>query len=194
MRSLIWYESLNERDYMYLLEIDPDVRSYNTQPFKISYILDEKSRRYTPDFLVQRQSKQQIIEIKPTNWFNDEKNVTKMTAIASTLKSMGWEFIIITDEMMNQDYLLNNIKLLYRYVQIPLTLQNLTSCYQYFQKNSPTTLEIALRELEVQKINKPLLLKLIFVGFLSTNLKEKIQSNSLIYLDSSSKFVQREGK
>ncbi|MBX9256270.1 hypothetical protein H1Q63_20465 [Desmonostoc muscorum CCALA 125] len=45
MRSLVWYESLNERNYMYLLEIDPDVVSYKTQPFKISYILDDKVRR-----------------------------------------------------------------------------------------------------------------------------------------------------
>ncbi|MUG92149.1 transposase [Scytonema sp. UIC 10036] len=109
MRELIWYESLNERDYMYLLEIDPDVLSYSTQPFKISYILDEKVRRYTPDFLVQRNSKQQIVEIKPACFADDEKNVRRFPVIASTLKSLGWEFIIITDEMMSRGSLLNNV-------------------------------------------------------------------------------------
>lgn len=32
MQAGIWYESLTERDYMYLLEIDSDVLSYSSQP------------------------------------------------------------------------------------------------------------------------------------------------------------------
>lgn len=32
MRTGIWFEFLIERDYMYLLEIDPDVKSYQSQP------------------------------------------------------------------------------------------------------------------------------------------------------------------
>jgi len=32
MRTGIWFEFLIERDYMYILEIDPDVKSYQSQP------------------------------------------------------------------------------------------------------------------------------------------------------------------
>lgn len=64
MQAGIWYESLSERDYMYLLEIDPDVLSYSSQPLKIIYTLDNRQRRYTPDFLVERRRQKQIIEIK----------------------------------------------------------------------------------------------------------------------------------
>ncbi|MBE8968781.1 Tn7 transposase TnsA N-terminal domain-containing protein [Nostocales cyanobacterium LEGE 12452] len=189
MHSLIWYESLNERNYMYLLEIDPDVLSYSTQPFKISYILDDKVRRYTPDFLVQRQSKQQIVEIKPSSWLEDEKNVRRFPVIASSLKSLGWEFVIITDEMMNRGSLLNNVKLLYRYAKIPLTLQNLIICHQYFQKKLPIPLSTAINNLQTQGIDKPILLKLIFLGFLKTDLMTQLNNNSPLYLSSQAYFA-----
>ncbi|MDB9323930.1 TnsA endonuclease N-terminal domain-containing protein [Nodularia spumigena] len=169
---------------MYLLEIDPDVLSYMTQPFKISYILDDKVRRYTPDFLVQRQSKKQIVEIKPSCWLDDETNVKKFSIIASTLKSEGWEFVIITDEMMSRGSLLNNVKLLYRYAKIPLKLQNLIVCQQYFQDKSPINLFTIIKDLEPQGINKPILFKLIFLGFLTTDLMTKLKNNSPIYLSS----------
>jgi hypothetical protein len=37
MNRVIWWESQLERDYIYLLEIDPEVLSYSEQPFTISY-------------------------------------------------------------------------------------------------------------------------------------------------------------
>jgi len=47
MRDGIWYESLLERDYMYLLEIDPDVLSYCSQPLKITYRLENPPQSQT---------------------------------------------------------------------------------------------------------------------------------------------------
>lgn len=37
MNAVISWESQLERDYIYLLEIDPEVLSYGEQPFTISY-------------------------------------------------------------------------------------------------------------------------------------------------------------
>ncbi|MGQ4648881.1 hypothetical protein [Lyngbya aestuarii] len=37
MNAVIWWESQLERDYIYLLEIDPEVLSYGEQPLTISY-------------------------------------------------------------------------------------------------------------------------------------------------------------
>jgi hypothetical protein len=171
---------------MYLLEIDPDVISYSTQPFKISYILDKKVRWYTPDFLVQRKSKQQIVEIKPSCWHDDEKNVRKFSVLAANLRSEGQDFVIITDEMMSQGYLLNNIKLLYRYAQIHVKLQNLIICHQYFQNKLSVPLNLAIKDLQNLGINKAILLKLIFLGFLTTDLIQQINDNSLLCLSSPS--------
>ena len=48
---------------MYLLETDPDVLSYQSQPRSIFYTLDNRKRRYNPDFLVERRSKKLLIEL-----------------------------------------------------------------------------------------------------------------------------------
>jgi hypothetical protein len=61
MDAIIWWESQIERDYIYLLEIDPDVISYVGQPFKIFYTDLGKSRSYTPDFLVKRTKSAEIV-------------------------------------------------------------------------------------------------------------------------------------
>ena len=108
---------------MYLLEIDPDVVSYRSQPLKISYTLNNQLRQYTPDFLVQRVATEQIVEIKPEKRVNQEHNLQLFQAITKLGQCQGWEFVVITDKMIKKEPLLSNLKLLYRYTQIRLTLQ-----------------------------------------------------------------------
>lgn len=184
MQGLICYESLNERDYMYLLEIDPDVVFYSSQPLKISYTLNNQLRRYTPDFLVQRLSRQLIVEIKPEKRLNHDQNLQLFQAITNLGQSQGWEFIVITDKMIKQEPLLSNVKLLYRYVQIPLTLQNLIVCHQYFTNQHPIPFLTAQKHLQPQGISQAMLLKLIFLGFLETDLKNQLISQGEISLSS----------
>jgi len=43
---IAWYESLLERDYMYLLDFDPDVTYWHEQPLKIRYVRFNCSRTY----------------------------------------------------------------------------------------------------------------------------------------------------
>lgn len=75
MNTAIWWESQIERDYIYLLEIDPKVLAYVGQPFKINYSSKGKQRTYTPDFWVQRAGVEQIVEVKPAHKVNDQKNL-----------------------------------------------------------------------------------------------------------------------
>jgi hypothetical protein len=184
MQSLIWYESLNERDYMYLLEIDPDVVSYRSQPLKISYTLNNQLRQYTPDFLVQRVSREQIVEIKPKKRLNQEHNLQLFQVMISLGESQGWEFVVITDEMIRKEHLLSNVKLLYRYAGIRLTLQNLIVCHKYFTNQPPIPLLTAEKHLHTQGITRAMLLKLIFLGFLETDLRNQLIGQSEIILSS----------
>jgi hypothetical protein len=70
MQTAIWWESQIERDYIYLLEIDPNVISYQGQPFKISYQEKGKPRTYIPDFWVKRKQQEQVTEVKPNSKIN----------------------------------------------------------------------------------------------------------------------------
>ncbi len=167
---------------MYLLEIDPDVLSYSSQPLKIIYTLDNRQRRYTPDFLVERRRQKQIIEIKSASQVNNDKNRTLFQGLAPIIQKQGWEFLVITDEMIRQGSLLSNIKLLYRYALVPLTLQTWINCHQYFRNQPPIALKTAEQDLKPQGIFREVLFKLLFLGFLETNLRLPIGSHSLISL------------
>lgn len=181
MNSLIWYESLLERDYMYLLEIDPDVLSYRSQPLKIAYKEDGKPRRYTPDFFVERSQKKQVIEIKPRTKIDDDKNRKLFQSITYICQSKGWDFLVITDEMIRIEPRFSNIKLLYRYALVTLTPSTAITCHQYFKNQSIVTLKIAEDNLRDKGIFRETLMKLIFIGFLSIDLMTPIGNDSLIY-------------
>ncbi|MEL7035074.1 MAG: hypothetical protein AAFO04_05575 [Cyanobacteria bacterium J06592_8] len=45
MGQIVWYESLLELDYIYLLEIDPDVVAFASQPFQLQYTIIEGGKR-----------------------------------------------------------------------------------------------------------------------------------------------------
>lgn len=182
MQVGVWYESLLERDYMYLLEIDPQVLSYSSQPLKITYTLDNKKRQYTPDFLVERHDSRQIVEIKPASQLKSASNSQKLPIIAQIFQQEGWEFVIITDAMIRREPLLSNIKLLYRYALIPLPLPILINCHKYFRNQPTLTLQEAENDLKPHGIGRGTLLKLIFTGLLATNLMTPINKLSPISL------------
>ena len=180
MRTGIWFESLIERDYMYLLEIDPDVKSYQSQPLKLAYTLNGKPRKYTPDFLVERQNKQQIVEIKPAFAVHTEKNLRLFQNIGPLCQKRGWEFVVVTDEMIRVQPLLDNLRLVYKYAREPVTFNNYIDCREYFIERVSASLQAAQQDLNPKQISQKTLLKLIFLGVLETDMMKRISSESLI--------------
>jgi hypothetical protein len=64
METSFRYNSLLQKDFMYWLEFDTDVLSYNTPGIAVNYHSSGKEKSYTPDFQVVRYQKKQIIEVK----------------------------------------------------------------------------------------------------------------------------------
>lgn len=182
MNSTIWWESQIERDYIYLLEIDPTVQSYRSQPFKLTYLHAGKTRTYTPDFWVIRPLCQQVVEVKPERKVNDSSYFELWRHIIPVCRDMGMEFVVVTDVMIRQQPQLDNIKLLYKYARNPLSLQQIIECQRYFTHREPTSLKVVSLELEQKGITLNLLFKLLYVGVLSTDLMQPIGADSLIQL------------
>lgn len=182
MNTAIWWESQIERDYIYLLEIDPNVISYQGQPFKIFYQDLGKSKTYTPDFWVQRNKQGQVIEVKPNSQINKPDNQKLWRIITNWCREKGWEFLVVTDSMIRQQPKLNNIKLLYKYARTPLSQQNSWDCQQYFRQQQPITLQKAEQDLTDKGITKNKLYKLLYCGCLETDLRQCLGGESLIYL------------
>lgn len=150
MRCMIHWESTIERDYIYLLEIDSSVTSYSSQPLKLEYWHEGKKHKYTPDFLVMRDKRIQIVEIK------DAKRIAPLTeffqAIKFACEDKGWEFIVVTDTQIRVQPILNNARLLCRYSNDQITFEFLDKCDAYFAEHPITTLGSLKRYLKSYRL------------------------------------------
>ncbi len=111
---MVHCEGPNERDYVYLLEFDPMVVSYEEQPCRIAYIFDQKKRLYTPDFAVYwRHQQPSLVECKPASKLTDPENLQKWTAARLWCEQHHYTFMLVTDVALRErSSLLSNIKLL----------------------------------------------------------------------------------
>lgn len=182
MNTVIWWESQIERDYIYLLEIDPNVLSYKGQPFKITYTSKGLTRSYTPDFWVQRVDKQLVVEVKPASKQQEEKNLALWRHVAPLCEEKNMKFIVVTDTTIRQQPKLDNIKLLYKYARSALTLQQYLDCKHYFSSSEPISIKQACFDLESKGIFPNQLFKLLYFGWLKTDLMQPIGANSMIQL------------
>ncbi|MGQ4648877.1 TnsA endonuclease N-terminal domain-containing protein [Lyngbya aestuarii] len=82
-----------------------------------------KPRRYTPDFVVTRPQKTQVVEVKPSNRADTEKNLNLFRKIAPICTANNQEFVVVTEPMIRAQPRLNNIKLLYKYARAPIAVQ-----------------------------------------------------------------------
>jgi len=116
------FESTLERDFMLLVEFDPDVLSYEEQPVRIDYLLsDGQSRHYTPDILVTYRQTSTSTTLKPPllaeikyrrDLFECWRELKpKFRAARRYAKEQGWIFKIVTEVEIRTPYL-KNVKFL----------------------------------------------------------------------------------
>jgi hypothetical protein len=126
-RTVKW-ESQIERDFLYLLEFDPDVLLFHEQPVEILYAYKRKTGKYYPDFYVERLFCKELVEVKPSSKLRDPENKIKFLAGEEYCRGRGWIFKVVTDEQIREESLLENIKLLNRYatVDVPAEFRHYT--------------------------------------------------------------------
>lgn len=169
-RSVHW-ESQLERDFYFLLEIDPNVISFKEQPMRLEYILDGKKHYYTPDLLVERTDKKQVIEVKPKS---KVKEYGRIFQLASNIcEKYGYEFRVITDEIIRLQPRLYNVKLLWRYSRIPIQPQHQILCREFFSTKREATLGEVMQFFVAKCAGKQIVFALLYRGLLEVDLMEK---------------------
>lgn len=117
----IQFESSLERDFIYLLEFNPNVKFYLEQPLEIIYKdSNGKKRKYTPDFIIEYfDGKVELIEIKyeSTLLSKKEELEVKFTAARKFCMENKFDFKTITDKIIRieKEFELFNYKFLSRY-------------------------------------------------------------------------------
>lgn len=120
LKRMVQYESLLERDAIYLFEFSPGIVSYQEQPALILYEHECKTRKYYPDFeLILKAGKPLHVEIKPEQKLQSYKLAEKYKAIHRRYQSHNANFLILTDILIRQEPLLSNLKTIAKAKNIP---------------------------------------------------------------------------
>lgn len=182
--SIVW-ESQLERDYIYLLEIDPDVLTYQGQPFTIVYDNRDKRRKYTPDFLVERNGFRQVVEVKPESKVKEFSHTNRFRQAANFCLTHNLEFVVVTEKTIRVQPRLDNIKLLHKYARVAVPWHGYADCLDYFDSVETSTLLEAEKKLKAKGITYSCLLRLLWSGFFLTDLMQPITAQSLVQLSPS---------
>lgn len=117
MGRMIAFESLLERDFIYLLDYDEGVTWFEEQPLTIEYQDGGKMLHYTPDFHAVENGGDVLVECKPTRFVNKDENRRKFATARDWCTQHGWVFRITTEREVRAGFRLQNVKLLTRYAR-----------------------------------------------------------------------------
>jgi len=183
-----WFESLLERDYMYLLDYELAISYWVEQPLKIRFGDNGRTCAYTPDFEVHRQSKKQIIEVKAKKQVDSGDWDSLFSTATFICEQEGYEFLVLTEEVIRMQPRLENVKLLWKYARTPVLPQHQIICSQFFQsrKDEPVILGDLIQIFTSKQVPMQTLYSLLFWGALEFDLMQPLDRDSRITMPSSS--------
>lgn len=113
MGRMVAWESLLELDAILLLEFSWGVLSYREQPALIQYYDGDKVRDYYPDFeLVLEDGSLLHLEVKPSAELAKPAIQAKYSAIAAHYQSRQQAYRIVTEQEIQREPLLGNVRTL----------------------------------------------------------------------------------
>lgn len=195
-QSMTAFESSLERDFLLLLDFDPDVEWFEEQPVKITYH-DESGRRrtYTPDVLVRyRTDRLQIRNTKPllceVKYRDDLRQHwvayrPKFRAAQCYARQRGWRFRLVTERHIRTPYL-DNVKFLRPYRTVPVNdsyRTRLLNTLAHLEETDPASLLAAVCNDRWQQVQLlPLLWQLVATRQVSTDLYQPLTMHSRLWL------------
>lgn len=117
MKRMVAFESLIERDYLYLLDYERNIEWFEEQPLTIEYQHESKTLHYTADFHLVECGQDVLVECKPHTLTGTAENQRKFGAARVWCAQQGWVFRIVTDQDVRTGFRLQNIKLLTRHAR-----------------------------------------------------------------------------
>lgn len=186
-----WFESLLERDMLHLLEIDPGVVFFRTQPLIIKWTTSDQPHFHIPDILVVRRNTKQIIEVKPEEKTLEEEFILRTKYVSAICRQRGFEYCVVTEKFIQQEPRLSNVKLLFKYSRTDLSQSHQAQLYGFFKERETAT----VRELETifgfTRIARNIVYALMYWGHLTVDLNHSISSDSVVMLSAGN--IYKEG-
>ena len=182
---MVYCESGLELDYAFLLDPDRGVISFQEQPGKIKYYLGGKLHRYTPDFLVIRPHKKQIVEVKPRSKAFTEENRVLFGIIKAICLKSGYEFIVVTDKEIREGVRLSNVKALWKYGRTLISPRHHIYCQEFFSQNSRATLGELFAFFACRGEGRGVVFSLLYWGVVGIDIELPLTTQSPVHLPAS---------
>ena len=184
------YESTIERDLVFFFKFDPAVITYHAQPMVITGTDAEgNTHTYTPDFLVVRTDRKEIIECKPEALLNSSHAQQQIAIGREWAANNNHDFAIVIDTNLRSGHTLENLKILWRYSRQIVPTATLARCIDYMEKHpvgvSFQDLALYLSTLATQGAQEPfmqapLIYNMLFRHILSMELTVPITPATLL--------------
>jgi hypothetical protein len=96
------YESLLERDWMLLMDFDPEVEWICEQPLRLRYIKDGRPASHVPDLLVWRQGVAELCDVKSGERVDDStfRAQVEATGLACAEAGIGYRVLSEPDRQL----------------------------------------------------------------------------------------------
>lgn len=91
-QSLVGYESLLERDRLWLADYDPTVSLVLSQPFWVSGRDGPVLRRHVPDFLLETTHGYVVVDVKPAELLDDAVVAAVLNWTRRLCEAKGWRY------------------------------------------------------------------------------------------------------
>jgi hypothetical protein len=198
-QSMTAFESSLEREFLLLLDFDPDVEFYEEQPVKITYHDDSGRRRtYTPDVFVRyrtdrfqaQHTQPHLCEVKYRDDLRQHwaEYRPKFRVAQRYARQQGWRFRVVTERHIRTPYL-DNVKFLRSYQTRLINERYRTqflNALSALEETDPASLLTATSQDRWQQAQMlPMLWQLIAIREVGTDLAQPLTMQSRIWLQES---------
>jgi hypothetical protein len=179
---VVLYKSLLVRDYLYLLEFDPEVNLYQEDPLEITYNCADEVRAFAPDLLVCRPNRRQLIKLSYDECPHEGECPGQLRALDRACRRLGYEYGLIAATVVGRQPFLNNVKALWKYAGVPVEApQYQLLCMEFFRHREIAQLGDVIEFFESQGASAREVFALAFRGVLFADMNSPLTKQSLIH-------------
>jgi hypothetical protein len=178
-RMLQW-ESIAERNAFCILEIDPDVDTYNEQPCEIEFEIDGTVHTHFPDILVEGWGGKHLIEIKYLRDAMDPSTVRRTEFMCRELPNHGFTYQVYIAEDLARRPRIENIAFVLRWGRTQITPIVREQVRQWLKCTGTLTWEMVAQGL-LPNITRREICSLIVEGHLSIDFDTPIHRSTAIF-------------